>query len=147
MSKYIDAEKLTKFEETLADIIVSSQGLCTYEACKDMAKSEAPFLITSLQQEQPELPPIGYAETYYQKGLHDGIIKGQTEILKGLEEIEKRKAEPVLVIKEQELPEVGLEKEIDWLFDNYGWECFEDIDTTVFARHFYELGLNARKEK
>ena len=55
MSKYIDAEKLTKFEEALADIIVSSQGLCTYEACKDMAKREAPFLITSLQQEQSEV--------------------------------------------------------------------------------------------
>ena len=55
MKKYIDAEKLTRFEETLADIIVSSQGLCTYEACKDMAKREAPFLITSLQKEQPEV--------------------------------------------------------------------------------------------
>lgn len=66
MSKYIDAEKLTRFEEILADIIVSSQGLCTYEACKDVAKSEAPFLIASLQQEQPdEQPEYGpYARQY-----------------------------------------------------------------------------------
>lgn len=53
--KYIDAEKLKIFEEMLADIIVSSQGLCTYEACKDRAKIEAPVLIDSLQQEQPEV--------------------------------------------------------------------------------------------
>ena len=58
------------------------------------------------QQEQPELQPIGYAETYYQKGLYDGIIKGRMEILKWLEDIEKRKAEPVIVIKQQEHPEV-----------------------------------------
>ena len=55
MTKYIDAEKLTKFEETLADVIVSSQGLCTYEACKNVAKREAPLLIDSLQQEQSEI--------------------------------------------------------------------------------------------
>ena len=39
--------------------------------------------------------------------------------------------------KEQD---VDFEKEEDWLFNNYGWECLEDIDTVVFAKHFYELG-------
>jgi len=52
---------------------------------------------------------------------------------------------------QQEQPEVDLEKEIDKWFDSMGeaWEDGEwstnDIKST--ARHFFELGLNARKEK
>jgi len=51
---------------------------------------------------------------------------------------------------QQEQPEVDLEKEIEKWFDMMGdsWENGEwssnDIRST--ARHFYELGLNARKE-
>lgn len=79
MAKYIDAEKLTKFEETLADIIVSSQGLCTYEACKDMAKREAPFLITSLQQEQIDMGEVSdgyhtFNELYYYRMLYNAAF-------------------------------------------------------------------------
>lgn len=79
MNKYIDAEKLTKFEETLADIIVSSQGLCTYEACKDMAKREAPFLITSLQQEQIDMGEVSdgyhtFNELYYYRMLYNAAF-------------------------------------------------------------------------
>ena len=92
--KYIDAEKLTKFEEILADIIVSSQGLCTYEACKDMAKREAPFLITSLQQEQLE---------------------------------------------------VDLEKELHTYICSDEYMNTRGNGSLLIARHFYELGLNARK--
>jgi len=55
MTKYIDAEKLIKFKEALADIIVSSQGICTYQGCKDIAEREASLLISTLQQEQPEV--------------------------------------------------------------------------------------------
>ena len=36
------------FEDTLADVIVSSQGLCNYESCKDVAKKETPYLLSKL---------------------------------------------------------------------------------------------------
>ena len=52
MNKYIDAEKLIKFKEVLADIIVSSQGISTYQDCKDIAEREALLLISTLQQGQ-----------------------------------------------------------------------------------------------
>ena len=44
----LDKDPLKKFKEALADIIVSSQGLCTYDACKDVAEREATFLISML---------------------------------------------------------------------------------------------------
>jgi hypothetical protein len=169
--KYIDAEKLkTEIERRMnkhwdnlpdadsmeADCTVHENELCELGAYKELEHIED-FLI-SLQQEQPELPQIGYADIYYQKGLHDGIIKGQIEILKGLEEIEKRKAEPVLVIKEQEQPVVDLEKELCEYFE--GWRtnyyseteellknngCTVDIDDVKeIARYFYELGKNSK---
>lgn len=53
---------------------------------------------------------------------------------------------------QQEQPEVDLEKEIEKWFDLSGigeaWENGEwsTNDVTRTARHFYELGLNARKE-
>lgn len=47
----IDKDQLKKFKEALADIIVSSQGLCTYDACKDVAEREATFLISMLLPE------------------------------------------------------------------------------------------------
>ena len=94
--KYIEAEKLIKFKEALADIIVSSQGICTYQDCKDIAEREASLLISTLQQEQPE---------------------------------------------------VDLEKELQAFLCNYDYEFDDDAPACDIARHFYELGLNARKEK
>lgn len=107
MSKYIDAEKLTKFEETLADIIVSSQGLCTYEACKDVAKSEAPFLIASLQQEQPNKYETALEKARkwmpnVNQGGHAILIDIFPELGEGLD--------PRYGGRKQEQPEVELEK-------------------------------------
>ena len=51
-------------------------------------------------------------------------------------------------IVQQEQPEVDLEKEIDSFFPESYFETainFEDAEN--IARHFYELGLNARKEE
>lgn len=45
-------DQLKKFKEALADIIVSSQGLCTYDACKDVAERETTYLISMLLPEQ-----------------------------------------------------------------------------------------------
>lgn len=58
--------------------------------------------------------------------------------------------------KEQEHPEVDLEKEAnecwDYVFSAIGWDenslmTINHKEFLAFARHFYELGLNARKEE
>ena len=48
---------------------------------------------------------------------------------------------------QQEQPEVDLEKELQAFLCNYDYEFDDDAPVCDIARHFYELGLNARKEK
>ena len=56
---------------------------------------------------------------------------------------------------QQEQPEVDLEKEIDAIWNprfNLGWDEHSALSMNhagfaSIARHFYELGLNARKEE
>ena len=56
---------------------------------------------------------------------------------------------------QQEQPEVDLEKEItpslvENMLCEFGVQSIEDVDSECLAdiaRHFYELGLNARKEE
>lgn len=116
-TKYIDADRLSaEIEKHIKEVKDAAKRLTPNMGFFDAKLSgiyDVMSIVASLQQEQPELPPIGYAETYYQKGLHDGFIKGQMEILKVLDEIEKRKAEPVLVIKEHGQQGADLEKEMD----------------------------------
>ena len=53
-------------------------------------------------------------------------------------------------LAESEEPEVDLEEEIDNYFDTIqAWQIQEAPFTTMdkCARHFYELGIKARKEK
>ena len=142
--KYIDAGRLKAEIEKVykSEIQPWLSGVSATSAIYDYVLP----LIDSLQQEQPELPPVGYAETYYQKGLHDGIVKGQMEILKWIEESEKRKAEPFLVIKEQEHPKVDYNK-FEKLFNDF---CERNKGHHITGHDacmwFWELGLNARKE-
>ena len=111
--------------------------------------------IASIQQEQPK----GNLEYWLE---HFGMPKENidnciTQIAQGygacryLEGIQHG-AEAVNELAKQVQPEVDLEKEItkwmeagditDTRFDDYG-----DSDIEITARHFYELGLNARKEE
>lgn len=109
MSKYIDADKLKAFKEALADIIVSSQGLCTYDACKERAEQETSVLlatIASLQQEQTEV---------------------EKHRINMMAEIER-------MLSPASLPFVPHEQYV------FSYQKVKD-----FARHFFELGLNARK--
>lgn len=56
----------------------------------------------------------------------------------------------VVTSLQQEQPEVDLEKEMDRFFEGMPIQEHENIfeDTYhMIARHFYELGLNARKEE
>lgn len=109
-----------------------------------------------LQQEQPELPKIGMAEYYYHKGICEGFSQGSAEALKILDKFEKAKADPVIVIKQYEQPEVDLEKELDqWRHEHfagkrdghYSGEYLERSSQLDLARHFFNRGLNARKEQ
>lgn len=88
------------------------------------------------------------------KRSHDKWVTDDTEWQRRVAH-EEDEEEPTEGIKEnlEEIPSnVDLEKEIDeWLkagpitdtrYDDY---CDDDIQAT--ARHFYELGLNARKNK
>lgn len=104
----------------------------------DLAYSLLGF-ITSLQQEQPTR---GYDEAY----LNECIAKAR-KTWKGVD-VDKYMDE--MRGREQEQPKVDLEKEIlDWIGDedsckNGKWTWYE---CNKMLRRFYELGLNARKEK
>lgn len=132
--KYIDVKKLIAEIERLKATNPSEYNYQNAEgyiwALEDIEK-----FIDSPMQEQTELPSIGHVETYYQKGLHDGIIKGRMEILEKVAEIEKRKVEPILVIKEHEQPikvyRVENEKEQKGLWRKFDgtWEPLFDMLT------------------
>ena len=101
--KYIDAEKLKAFKEALADIIVSSQGLCTYDACKERSEQETPVLlgiINSLQQDQPEFPTTD-EEIEIFLATHPKV------------EVPNKYKTPDWLWKKQEQPEVELEEEME----------------------------------
>lgn len=48
---------------------------------------------------------------------------------------------------QQEQPEVDLEKELQLFLCNYDYEFDDDAPAYDIAKHFYELGLKARKEE
>ena len=113
MAKYIDADLLRKEVKRLERAAHKSALGCAdsetrkFHEGKYFAYQNVGILIDSLQQEQPELPKI--AEYYYHKGLYEGLSQGRADALKILEESMKRKADPVIVIKQQEQQEVDLE--------------------------------------
>ncbi len=153
MAHYIDADRLKEAVEkkyNSNDTVGDRWDLGYDTACEQILE-----IIDSLQQEQPELPNIERAEYYYRKGVYEGLSQGRADALKILEEYMKRKADPVIVIKQQEQPEVDLEREIDleWKKCNptdegMGLESANIVNEQFdyIAYHFYELGLNARKE-
>ena len=166
--KYIDADKLIAFKEALADIIVSSQGLCTYGACKERAEQETPVLlgiITSLQQEQPNNEDIDKVAQELYEHLYELKRRNnvQTNLYDKQEIINLWKAgiEYAYNHPKQEQPEVELKKEVkSYIKHNFTitdevaqipeedrrYSMWED-DMRAFAKHFFELGrLNARKK-
>lgn len=151
MSKYIDADKLIKFKEALADIIVSSQGVCTYQDCKDIAEREALLLIATLQQEQPEFsngkfvfPKYLYARTKDNKTID---MSYAPQDMTAVEYIRND-------FVEQEQPEVDLEEEIDKMWNprfNLGWDdnsllSINHKSFEAIARHFAQWGAEHLKK-
>ena len=160
--KYIDADCLKAEIERrrLSNRYIDTEG---YE-------SELIDIIDSLQQEQPEglhftplnrliqkIPSGNWNDTVnnYAKKLRDCLIKEgyrkDAEVLQGYISYMNGNNVPMATMDEQEQPQVAdaskmeqqnvdLNAEINKLYDG------EYHDTEDVARHFYELGRNARKE-
>jgi hypothetical protein len=152
--KYIDADKLNaEIDRLYNGEAPKHDQQCNFDDGYFTGIDTISQLIDSLQQEQPELPNIERAEYYYHKGVYEGLSQGRADALKILEEFMKRKADPVIVIKQQEQPEVDLEKEVEEhaIFMPHGEfasdnEIQEDMEWAKKEfRHFYERGFNARK--
>ena len=144
--KYIDAEKLKISLSDLAEHHKYYNG--DFHDGVVFAVDEMIEDITSLQQEQPVLP-----------GIEESGIPGKDFI--PVEWVDACEQYGRWKIIQQEKPEVDLEKEIDEYFKDWVQDDADSISNggvitdkyqyaTIFdcrriARHFYELGLNARK--
>ena len=204
--KYIDSEKLIaeieRRREICADVAADERNeeVADYYRGKEVAHDEISSLITSLQQEQPELTQVPRIEQETQKkgwmdyglliseiGMHrcnaiDRIKETKeraTEIKRNIaphdlailcEYLESVGAEIVLCclqrycmdfmftqdevkeILQQEQPEVDLEKEIkdtcrEYRINDHHEQELGKHDIANIAYHFFNLGLNARKEE
>ena len=141
--KYIDAERLKEWLEKQADIEfkkteenASSPVLCHFHnGCRMQALDTIDF-IDSLQQEQPDFPTTD-EEIEMFLATHPKV------------EVPNKYKTPDWLWKQQEEPEVDLEKIIEQTYHDGSVADTDDIDHVDYeniARHFYELGLNARKE-
>lgn len=143
MSKYIDAEKLiAEIERRLSEL--SDNCIGHRHAYKNILS-----FIASLQQEQPD---------------NEDIDKVAQELYEHLYELKRRNNVPTNLYDKKEIidlwkagieygrnhpkkeqPEVDFEEEVESYLDGF----IKTPTRTYFRnaiRHFYELGLNARKE-
>ena len=133
------------------------------EAVNELAKQEQPegLHFTPLNRLIQKIPSKNWNDTVnnYAKKLRDCLIKEgylkDAKVLQDYISYMNGNNVPMATMDEQEKPEVELEKEIDRFWDscikhknerggNVIWS--NKIEIKVLARHFYELGLNARKE-
>lgn len=144
MNKYIDAEKLIdKIYKMRED------ALLALDIDKANNLIDIVSFIESLQQEQPE---VGLDVSRFcqpiSKNIADCIAEHYWEML-GEEEKEDTKV--IEASSQQKQPEVDLEKEISDTCR--GYRIRGDFDGTELnkhdieniARHFYDLGFNAKK--
>lgn len=152
--KYISADKLIAEIERRLNIVEPHKDTFESAAASRQELIWMKDFITSLQQEQSSLPhnldeaaedswalyeyresPRGLYSTCYVDGFKAG-------------------AEWMAEKTKQEQPEVDLENEIDAVWNprfNLGWDensclTMNRVGFEHFASHFYELGLNTRKE-
>ena len=173
--KYIDAEKLiaeiekrAKFHDDAVKACAGLNIIAITHSAGWKEDTEILAIITSLQQEQPEglhftplnrliqrIPSKNWNDTVnnYAKKLRDCLIKEgylkDAEVLQGYISYMNGNNVPMATMDEQEQPEVDVEREIDeYYHENLGF-IISPIDTRIIveniARHFYSLGLNARK--
>ncbi|MBO4924453.1 MAG: hypothetical protein J5382_10085 [Bacteroidales bacterium] len=140
--KYIDAEKLIKsvnnYREGARAALNPIDGDADYYTGKIDACEDIKDFIDSLQQEQPDFPTT------------DEEVEKFLATHPKVEVPDKYKTPDWLFKKlEQEQPEVDIVTEYDEQFDSdpvYGKLANRNAGIAI-ARHFYELGLNARKEE
>lgn len=163
--KYIDADKLNaeikryKQEAAIARFDNAGENADYFQGKVDLC-NDLTHIIASLQREQPDgynramLEVKSKVDKLYDEtsiGLNEydaGLYNGIAETCMKLRGFIKAR------ISSQEQPEVDLEKEIDAFWNprfNLGWDEHSALSMNhsgfaSIARHFYELGLNARKE-
>ena len=128
--KYIDAEKLIK--------AINDKGLDCSFALK-MERLDTLALIDELQQERGPHTESWIEDTKKELQHEEELLEMRLDTLKRIREKKNQ--------FKQEQPEVDLEKELQAFLCNYDYEFDDDAPACDIARHFYELGLNARKEK
>ena len=138
MSKYIDADKLLDIiikmrkECATQEVTEGHKGLRAVLGGQCLVLTEIIDIIDSLQQGQPELP-----------GIEEPGIPGKDFI--PVEWVDACEMYGKWKIVKQEQPEVDLEKEIrNYNVPLNGWERLTYNTLKEIARHFYELGLNAK---
>lgn len=139
--KYIDADKLKEeIDKRYREYRTKyrTKGDKYYEGMADSLDYFEQF-IDSLQQKQPDFPTT------------DEQVKEFLATHPKIKVPEKYK-NPDWLFKKQEQSEVNLEKETKkWWKKHLGLEPEKQLwmdahQSVVFARHFYELGLKARKK-
>lgn len=169
--KYIDSEKLIAEIERLAKSIDNAIG--DFAEGRRLEQRIILSFITSLQQEQLEelhFPPLNrliqkipsenWNDTVnnYARKLRDCLIREgyrkDAEVLQDYISYMNGNNVPMATMDEQEQPEVDLETYIENEVNHFGLSLYEASYKTFSAseierimRKFYELGLNARKEK
>lgn len=146
--KYIDAEKLiAEIERRIKEL--DEQIVDIYDSKAILRKDELQRLLSiidSLQQEQPKVDLVAELK-------HHLATTSKEQLEKEWKELEpwNNIGPTVQEFLYGKQPEVDLEKEVGDFWDTvYGKDrrytrSINIYDFRNFARHFYELGLNARK--
>lgn len=154
--KYIDAEKLKKYIEHKRDCVCDGLDWDDMDECQRYAVEyldDILSFITSLQQEQPDKYETALEKARkwmpnVNQGGHAILIDIFPELGEGLD--------PRYGGRKQEQPEADLDAEIaiylnrnvlNRINNSDIIENFTTMEAGELARHFYELGLNARKEE
>ena len=160
--KYIDVEKLKaeieryKQGAAIARFDNAGENADYFQGKVDLC-DDLTHIIEFLQQEPPVTKePISHLEHWlaFFGCPEENIEKCATQISQGYGAIRylegvQRGAEAVNELAQQEQPEVDLEREIIKYKVPFSddREYLNEQTLDAIARHFYELGLNARKEE
>lgn len=146
--KYIDAEKLIAEIERLYEIAREASYNGEIEG-EMTAYDKILSFIASLQQEQTDLPSGEDVMTMCNQILIDWVKEGKTQ-----KEKEQREQAHIRFFElyddylMREQPEVDLDSALTGFMGRYAYENSGEYPSAIdIARHFFELGLNARKEE
>lgn len=149
--KYIDAEKLKAEIDKLHDAPVPKHDQqCDFSDGYSWGLNDIENLIDSLQQDDTQVDKMLCSQTLWEE--QGWIMIPPDATIKGIDSLLKQVRKKL----QQEQQEVDLEEEIaTWIPSHITggeegvWkECREAVTkwAGIVARHFYELGLSARKE-